>query len=831
MSAAKEQKMQKLTLQQLGPFLWETSRILWGNMWGNMDASELKDYIFGILFLKRLSDEFDEAQEKVIRHYLSSGMSRSDAERLASDEDEYDKAFFVPEQARWSNLKDLKHDIGSELNKATEAIEGHNLSLEGVLVSIDFNIKNKLSDKKLQDLLSHFSKHRLRTEDFESPNLLGDAYEYLINQFAELDGGRTGEFNTPKELKHLLVSLLKPKAGMKIYDPTAGSGGMLMQTRNYLIERGENAHNLSLYGQEINLSTWSLLRQNMFINGVFDADVRHGDTLEKPQHVIQGELMSFDIIISNPPFGLVKRDHDFAKNDPYGRFVYGIPPEYNSDFAFIQHMIASLNAEGRMGVVVSHGVLFSRSSERDILKGILEDDLIEAVIKLPSALFYGTGIPAVIIIMNKNKESKKKGEILYVAAEQDYEKTKFRNKLREADISRIVSLYENWEEEEGRSTIIKCEELREYSFDLGRIIKEIKFEQRVSSINTEYKKYECFKLGEVALDIVALRSNLEDAVSDNDIYIPRLGHFAVVSNREAPRIKDNNLFRVSLDKNVVSAKYLTIFFKSEFGNECINKETSGTTIPNLPLSSVKNIMVSIPNLEEQQKIINTANKLSLIKGKITEIESALRSNPIDDSQSEILESIISSVTDLSLKVSPLLCEESIIHEFKASLRTPFPAYPEPSVNKKGQQSYQIGKSIFKSKGEIHNYFENIVLKTIASFLNTRGGTLVIGVHEYGNEKKLVGVDREGFESSDKYERHLIQKLNNAFGAVAVSQYITVETVIVSRCRLCVVRCNEDTGEDIFYLNDVVYVRTGPRIDKLSTKDVVELSQIKRRKNS
>lgn len=501
--------MEKLTLQQLELKLWECADVLRGEL----SATQYMDYIFGMLFLKRMNDEFNEERSIRYKEFMEQGMAEEEIEELLNDSSIYE-AFYIPEQARWDKLKDLNLNIGPELDKAFKSIEDEpkNSELIGVLTTVNYNDKERVPDKKLSQLLMIFDGMNLANEYIESEDILGNAYEYLIKQFADQGGKKGGEFYTPTEVVRVMVGIVKPQEGERIYDPTSGSGGMLIQSLQYIKNQGGNYKNISLFGQEINLSTWAICKMNMLLHGAKGADIQKGDTIREPKHTEGGVLKTFDKVLANPPFSLSNWGLDEAKADQYHRFPYGIPPKSYGDLAFVSHMVSSINMKGKMASVVPHGVLFRGGAEQAIRTGFLKDDLIEAVIGLPQNIFYGTGIPAAILVINKNKTEERRNKVLFIDGSNDFIKDGNKNKLRDEDIAKIVKVFDEYKDVEKYGNVVELKTIEEndYNLNISRYVDTTEEEEEVD-------------IDLVLQDIRELKLKMADSEEKLNGYLEELG--------------------------------------------------------------------------------------------------------------------------------------------------------------------------------------------------------------------------------------------------------------------------------------------------------------------
>jgi type I restriction enzyme M protein len=470
-----------LDISTLENWLWEAACAIRGPV----DAPKFKDYILPLIFLKRLSDVFDDEIERLSAKFGSRNL----ALRLLEEERKRGRVclvrFYLPEDARWDAIR--RHGVsglGQCLTDAVRYIARENPSLEGVINMVDFNAtaagQRIIPDDHLSRLIDVLSRHRLGLQDVE-PDILGRAYEYLLRKFAEGQGQSAGEFYTPREVAILMAHLLDPQPGMTVYDPTCGSGGLLIKCHLRFLETHGVKENgrlklpsgvapLRLFGQEINPTTFAIARMNVIIHDL-QADIRIGDTMHHPAFKdTAGRLQTFDRVTANPMWNQ-KFPVETYENDPYERFTLGIPPHSSADWGWLQHMLASLNERGKMAVVLDTGAV-SRGSgnqgsnrERDIRKAFVERDLIEAVILLPENLFYNTTAPGIILVVNRRK--RRPGEILLINASQQFAKGRPKNYLTEEHIARIAALYHEWRAEDGMSTIITNDEAARNDYNLS----------------------------------------------------------------------------------------------------------------------------------------------------------------------------------------------------------------------------------------------------------------------------------------------------------------------------------------------------------------------------
>lgn len=440
---------EQLDLDNLENWLYEAANILRGPV----DQADFKAYIFPLLFFKRISDVFDEEREEAIKVY--------------GEDFQEDHRFKIPEGCHWQDIRETSKDVGQKILESIRNIEKENPdTLYGIFGDTQWSNKNKLSDKTLVDLIEHFSKYNLGNSSVKS-NTMGKAYEFLIKKFADDANKKAGEFYTPREVVKLMTMIVDPKEGNSIYDPACGTGGMLLEAIEHVREIGGEVRTLKLYGQELNLTTSSIARINMFLHNIEDFNIVKGDTLNNPVFFENDELKTFDIVIANPPFSLKQWGYDKWTSDPYGRNIGVNPPESNGDYAWVLHMLKSLDDKGKMAVVLPQGVLFRKAAEGKIRKQLLKNDWIETIIGLAPNLFYGTNISASILIFNKNKDSNKKGKVQFIDASEIYKKDKAQNYLTDTQIIEIFQLVNEYADKIGKQKIAELADIKTNDYNLN----------------------------------------------------------------------------------------------------------------------------------------------------------------------------------------------------------------------------------------------------------------------------------------------------------------------------------------------------------------------------
>ena len=471
----------RITIEQLQSYLWNSAVLLRTSI----DAGAYKQYIFPLLFFKRISDVYDEECRQILKEY------DGDAEALEWEENH---RFLVPKGAHWEDVRNVSENVGVAIVEAFRKIERANSDkLQGIFGDGTWTNKERLPDRLLKDLLEHFSTKTLSIGNCPEDEL-GQGYEYLIKKFADDSGHTAQEFYTNRTVVHLMTEMLKPESGESIYDPTCGSGGMLISAIAYLKGKKKEWRNVAVYGQEINALTSAIGRMNLFLHGIKDFQIVNGDTLKAPAFVEHGKLKTFDLVLANPPYSINQWDRASFESDKYGRNFLGTPPQGRADYAFFQHILKSLDEKtGRCAILFPHGVLF-RNEEQKMREKLVKMDCLDCIIGLGPNLFYNSPMEACIIVCRMNKRAERRGKVLFINAVNEVERKNAQRFLEETHIRRIAGVYEQYESEDGFAKVVTIKDMEERHFSLSI---PLYVQERKKVMNAEFlsvqEQYECWR--------------------------------------------------------------------------------------------------------------------------------------------------------------------------------------------------------------------------------------------------------------------------------------------------------------------------------------------------
>ncbi|HEK2042026.1 TPA: N-6 DNA methylase [Proteus mirabilis] len=751
------------------------------------------------VFLKYLSDVFNRKSQEL-------ASNQNTVNNVIDLPTAYQPIIYLPEKVRWENLTRKSGVVYENFIDIIRHLEHCSPILDNLSELIPIRNRNRPSNNALFNFF--ITVDRLVFDPQQcSENYSGDFFELLLNKFADKIGVKGGCFYTPPIISKLLVKLLQPKSNMTIYDPATGSGGMLVQSLNWLKKQDDLKNSPYLYGQEIIYSNVIIARINLLMHNFTYSDIKVGDTLIEPKHISRkatpfwrvedNQLKTFDIVIANPPFSIKKYDEEYFHTDTYHRFIYGLSPRSFENYAFLMHMIASVKSDGKIGTIMPQSALFRGGLEKKIRKSLVKEDLIETVIGLPSGLLYGTGIPICILILNKNKADQHKGKILFIDASNSFESTKTMNKLKEDDINKIVDTFHLFKCNGTYSRIVTIEDLRNNNFDLSirKYVDDSDASQKIKELLTHHADFVTYQLSNPNFVFsITIPTEEDTLVEGNFIYIHR-NSFAkqVQLVLKCPNSQLRNYFRIEFNPDLFIKNYAKLYFQSELGRLILSHLPVGTSLPSLSQQYLKSLEIPVPSITVQKEVVRIASKLEIAKKQIDSFLSKLTTEPkqykiIENNTNSMIYSL-STLSDATHLKQLISLGETRQMEFKQSFFA--------NVDKIRSDD----KTVDTDKG-----VQGEVIKDIASFMNTDGGTLLIGVNDYG---KIIGVDHEKkrfkFKKMDNYFQKLGAQLESRLSK-NYQQYCKLTEVEIDGCTVVRIDC-KPASFPIFLDNEKFHVRT------------------------